>query len=327
LAYLSFDVRVEQVPVLWQSMQAISPLGVNEQVLAGPRVGDLIFTLAFNLMVLAIGWHYSKQVFGCMMVYAHYDHYVVTRRQRDLTRRALLTLWMMNFVYMNVAGDFRTFAGFSYSALDLPDVLAPISQLVVLAGFAAVLYYVFYLNYRVAGRLPSANMLVPFIALYVWWMPQTRQYEFFFILVPLFHALQYLPFVYRIEERRLRGLSHPHVRATVLGIAIVASGWLAFEFVPNAVDETLGTLQGWNMFFFFTAAYLFINIHHYFIDNVIWRLRDPEVRGYLLDAPIHHAAPAVITAQTPSAAAVAIDGATSGSPRSAALSSSTNSAA
>jgi hypothetical protein len=36
------------------------------------------------------------------------------------------------------------------------------------------------------------------------------------------------------------------------------------------------------MFFFFTAAMLFINIHHYFIDNVIWRFKDPEVRNYLL---------------------------------------------
>jgi hypothetical protein len=27
---------------------------------------------------------------------------------------------------------------------------------------------------------------------------------------------------------------------------------------------------------------LFINIHHYFIDNVIWRFRDPVVRQHLL---------------------------------------------
>ena len=40
-------------------------------------------------------------------------------------------------------------------------------------------------------------MLVPVIALYVWWMPQTRQYEFYFLLTPLFHSLQYLAFVYK----------------------------------------------------------------------------------------------------------------------------------
>jgi len=27
---------------------------------------------------------------------------------------------------------------------------------------------------------------------------------------------------------------------------------------------------------------LFINIHHYFIDNVLWRFKDPEIQKYLL---------------------------------------------
>ena len=52
--------------------------------------------------------------------------------------------------------------------------------------------------------------------------------------------------------------------------------------LPNTLDVTLGTFAAWNMFFFFTAAMLFINVHHYFIDNVLWRFKDPEVRAYLL---------------------------------------------
>ena len=57
---------------------------------------------------------------------------------------------------------------------------------------------------------------------------------------------------------------------------------LAFELVPNTLDTAIGTFAAWNMFFFFTAAMLFINVHHYFIDNVLWRFKDPEIRAYLL---------------------------------------------
>ena len=57
---------------------------------------------------------------------------------------------------------------------------------------------------------------------------------------------------------------------------------MAFELVPNTMDNTLRTFNAWGMFFFFTAAMLFINIHHYFIDNVLWRFKDPQVRKYLL---------------------------------------------
>ena len=67
-------------------------------------------------------------------------------------------------------------------------------------------------------------------------------------------------------------------------LGIVLAGWLAFEFVPNEIDTALGTFKSWQMFFFFTAATLFINIHHYFIDNVVWRFNSPEVKRYLLGA-------------------------------------------
>jgi len=123
---------------------------------------------------------------------------------------------------------------------------------------------------------------VPFIALYVWWMPETRQFEFYFLLTPMFHSLQYLAFVYKMEDTRLRAEPHRELKATVLVTGLVMAGWLAFEMVPNTLDTALGTFGAWHMFFFFTAAMLFINVHHYFIDNVLWRFKDPEVRAYLL---------------------------------------------
>jgi uncharacterized membrane protein YhdT len=282
VAYQYFDVRVDQVPWILGASNAVAEWGVNQQVLAGPRVGDVLFTAAFNLMLLTIGWHYTKQVFGCMMVYAHLDGYAMTRSQRDLTKWALLSIWGLAFVDTNVRGDFRAFAGFSYSSLDLPDVALPVAGALVAAGFALVLHKVFYANYRSTGRRPGVNMVVPFVALYVWWLPSTRQEDFYFLLVPLFHSLQYLAFVYKVEHTRLRGQAHREIRGTVLIAGIVLAGWLAFEFVPTAVDERPATFDTWGVFFFVIAAMLFINIHHYFIDSVVWRLKDPHVRAHLL---------------------------------------------
>jgi hypothetical protein len=267
IAFLAYDMPIGQIPL----MRA-----------ATPRLGDLLFTGVFNLMMLTVGWHYTKQVFGCMMVYAYFDGYQMTQAQRDLTKRALLTIWVMNFVHTNIGGSQNVFSQFRYYSFDLPDIAGPLSQLLVLGGLCLVVYKVFYANYRERGAVPGWNMLVPFVALYVWWMPQTRQFEFYFLLTPLFHSLQYLAFVYKMEDTRLRSEPHREARATALVVGIVLAGWLAFEFVPNSLDNVLGTFNAWQMFFFFTAAMLFINIHHYFIDNVLWRFRDPEVRAYLL---------------------------------------------
>ena len=281
-AYAFYDLRVDDVGVIASAAQAVSAWGANAQVLAGPRLGDVLFTLTFNLMLFTIGWHYTKQVFGCMMVYAHFDGYPLTAAQRTLTKWALLSIWGMSFVTTNINGEFSELGGFSYSTLDLPDIAAPISELVVAGGFLLVLFKVFFANYKAIGRWPSLNLLVPFVALYIWWVPQTRQYEFYFLLVPLFHSLQYLPFVYKVEDARMRGAAYKEVRTTVILTAIVLAGWMAFEFIPNAIDTRLGTSDTWGFFFFLTAATLFINIHHYFIDNVVWRLRDPHVRAQLL---------------------------------------------
>ena len=282
VAYFYFAVPVGSLPVVSNLRNALSPWGANAGVLAGPRLGDVLFTAVFNLMIFTVGWHYTKQVFGCMMVYAHFDGYTMTKQQRDLTKWGLLSIWGMNFVYSNFSGSESVFSNFKYHTLDLPDVAGPISLFLVFAGFLLVIYKVFYANYRDSGQEPSLNLLAPFVALYIWWLPQTRQYEFYFLLTPLFHSLQYLAFVYKMEDTRLKTVHNREVQATMVIVGVVLAGWLFFELLPNTVDNVLGTYQSWQMFFFFTAAMLFINIHHYFIDNVLWRFRDPEVREYLL---------------------------------------------
>ena len=281
-AFARYDVPVSQLPLVSLVQRAISGLGGNANVFSGPRLGDLLFAIAFNVMLFTVGWHYTKQVFGCMMVYAYFDKYPLSKTQRTITKYALLSIWWLNFAYGNVKGVQNNFSQFKYYSFDLPDILVPITEAIVVIGIALVAYEVFWKNYKERGRAPGVNMVVPFVALYVWWLPITRQYEFYFLLTPFFHSLQYLAFVYKMEDTRLRGLDHPEIRGTVLAIGIVVAGWMAFEFLPNEIDTALGTFNAWQMFFFFTAAMLFINIHHYFIDNVLWRFRDPEVQKYLL---------------------------------------------
>jgi hypothetical protein len=236
-------------------------------------------------MIFTVGWHYTKQTFGCVMVYAHFDSYTLTPDQRTITRRALLAMWVLAFVDQNRDGSWRTFNVFSYSSLDLPDAAVPLALLAVVVGLVLVAHRVVLANYRQTGRLPGPNLVVSFLAIYVWWLPLTRQPEFFFLLAPLFHSVQYLAFVYRVEAGHLAPASHQHLRGAAFALGLVAAGWLAFEAMPSLADAAFDTMERLRLPFFLIAATLFINIHHYFIDNVIWRFSDPDVRRYLLGAP------------------------------------------
>ncbi len=68
-------------------------------------------------------------------------------------------------------------------------------------------------------------------------------------------------------------------------------GWLLFHAAPWAIDDvfvaatrsTIGGKLGPTPCF--AALYAFVNIHHYFMDNVIWRRENPRMRLLNADAP------------------------------------------
>ena len=283
VAFVGFTARTDAVlPFVPGLAGRLGAWGANTAVLTTPQLGDLLFTLAFNVMFFTVGWHYTKQAFGCTMLYAHLDGYQLTPRQRALIKWNLLSVSWVNLAYGSQQSGPLAFSHYTYYSVDLPDVLVPLSACVLAVGLVLVLWSVVWRKYADDRRLPTINMLVPFIAMYVWWMPFMRQHEFYFLLIPLFHSVQYLAIAGKFEHARLRHRAHYEIKATALVAAMIAAGWLSFDFMPSTLDRWLGTFDAWHIFFFFTAAMLFINIHHYFIDNVLWRFRDPVVRQHLL---------------------------------------------
>ena len=71
--------------------------------------------------------------------------------------------------------------------------------------------------------------------------------------------------------------------STVVILGLVVAGYLAFDWIPNRLNVALDVVPRTRTYFFVTAALAFVNVHHYFIDNVIWRLRDPGVRRELIE--------------------------------------------
>jgi len=111
-------------------------------------------------------------------------------------------------------------------------------------------------------------------------------------VIPALHSIQYFYFVWlmkRTEARAEEGPPHfgrpVAVRLGVLALSALGLGWLLFHgapgfldaaFVPRvhgvATDEALGETP------YFAAFFVFVNIHHYFMDHVIWRRENPDTR-------------------------------------------------
>src|SRR5262249_9920244 len=132
------------------------------------------------------------------------------------------------------------------------------------------------------GRAPGLRVLLPWVALHLWYVLLYREPASIF-WVQNAHALQYLIFPLRVEMNRTltqAGLAHPALgrHMAVYYLVTVGLGLLVLQFVPQGIEMALG-LRGILPLQFAVGS--FVNIHHYFIDNVIWKIRNPAVRQEL----------------------------------------------
>ena len=102
--------------------------------------------------------------------------------------------------------------------------------------------------------------------------------------VQIAHALQYLAFPVRVELNRSAGKNKASPRRVVLhmagyAIVLLAVSIAVAQLVPLSIMGVVGNIFGDQPR---RAApillLMFINIHHYFTDGVIWKISNPDVR-------------------------------------------------
>ena len=145
---------------------------------------------------------------------------------------------------------------------------------------------------------PPIRIIVPYLALYGWYA-MLRRDPTSLVIVQASHALQYLPFPLRIEEtRRAKGPADITLRRAAVWIGVLVFFSLA-TFAGLPALFRLSYVQaggaGTAAAAFLSVFISFVNIHHYFIDGCLYKLRNPGVRRDLFA----HLQPAAATADRP----------------------------
>ncbi|MEM7408242.1 MAG: hypothetical protein AAF458_23335 [Pseudomonadota bacterium] len=250
-------------------------------------------TLGFgvNAMFFLVGWHYVKQGYGVLMVYA------ALRKVRIpvLTRQVLLAnayaCWGYAWLNANRAVYESEYWGVPWGAFALPE-----PYFMVLAGTAATLtltasLLLIYDYYRDCAA--PLNGLVGYACAIYPWTVVPHLHPAMALLIPAFHSLQYLIIVARFRINYGAGTSTgraalPARLRGAVGFFVVSAalGYLGFWGLP----EALSAVTAWDAAFgdgsraLFFCAWIFINVHHYFLDNVMWRRENPDIRRHLLKA-------------------------------------------
>jgi hypothetical protein len=250
-------------------------LALWEATVSAPRP-PLLGVVLVSIASAYLAWHYTGQVWGMMASFAVLEGTPFEKRERLLIRTGLriLLAWHVSW--------------FLYTQLRDPSAVRPLYLLISAGTALAFLLGAIGLIQlrRRTGKLPPARVLVPWVALFVWYAAMARDPKALF-WIQIFHALQYLSFPVRVElNRTIRGVAaaagHVARHMAGYGLALLGISALISVVVPASAMTAMGNMFGEEGNRVAPVLILmFINIHHYFTDGVIWKISNPEVRREL----------------------------------------------
>ncbi len=186
----------------------------------------------------------------------------------------------------------------TYYTLPLP---APLYRLILIAAIisTAAVLAAFVQCWRRTRTLPWNGVVAYMATLYVW-VVFARVNPLVYVVIPTFHSLQYLTVVWRYQlNAASAGSSRKGLAAldrvlpdsvwrrlsafVLLGIVL---GYLGLDGIPRFLDTVLPYDQGiFGTGLFYFSFVIFINVHHYFLDNVMWRRGNPDIQQFLFRGP------------------------------------------
>jgi hypothetical protein len=247
-----------------------------------------------QLMFFLVGWHYVKQGFGILTVLSARRGFRFGPLERKVILAHCFTGWAYAWASPADPGKEVEEKGVVYTSIAHPPGLELVTQIAF--GLSALaLIWVLARRWRSERRLPPLGPLSGFLITIWLWTVYSSLDRLMVYMIPALHSIQYLYVVWLFKRNEARAAEGPPLfgRPTGLRLAILAAsavglGWVLFRGAPAFLDGTwvLGTSPGEEPAGlgdtpYFAAIFVFVNIHHYFMDNVIWRRENPDTR-YLL---------------------------------------------
>lgn len=268
-------------------------------VFAVATQSTLLLAYAFNAMGFLVGWHYVKQGYGIAIVDSVYKGTFYSQREKHVLQANAFLCWIATWVYFNQSASAGQYWGLKTYTFALPAALSHLT--VALAAISSAVLLASLLKKALKSSLSAMpwNGVLAYLASVYLWMMFVRLDPIILLIVPALHSLQYLYVVFRYQsnwERSKQDASRPAeplfdfvplptiaskrlVIFTLLGFLL---GFAAFWAIPLALDEIVPydrSVFGNTLFVF--IFWIFINVHHYFLDNATWQRQNPDVATHL----------------------------------------------
>lgn len=279
LLYSSRD-NLQQYPLTCIAL----PIAMLTLALYALQAPQTVGTLLIKVYTIWAPYHFCGQSLGVALLYA----YRANVRLDPSERRSLSMMLYGTFFVLVARGESKTwvqkFNGISFSSLGAPQWFVWIAYLWL--GISTIAFLFLYFRAIRRGRAPLPWIaFVPILAQYLWFTigPSILPFD---QLVPFFHSIQYLPIVWfmHLQEK----VSQEGTQLTPRYVRRHVWSWARVNFVGGAFLFWATPIL--LVFFHFPYAitkpivYATVNLHHFIVDGVIWKLRRKKVLSPLLNA-------------------------------------------
>lgn len=281
--YLAAGVLTPLALTLW--------IGAAFMLRSAAVLGALI-----QLMILLVGWHYTKQGFGVLTVLAARRGARFNSTERLAILAHCYAAWAYAWANPFDPGTEVEQKGVIYTTIAHPRWLEPLCLTLLLVTIPPLLVLLAR-RWRREGLGPLLTPLAAFVSSTWIWVVFSSIDPLVRYVIPALHCIQYLYFVWLLKgnealERERPPFFEPSVaaRLSMLALSALGLGWLLFHGLPWLLDDALVSRElartGLGFTPYFSALYAFVNIHHFVMDAVLWRRDNPGTRYlHMVDTP------------------------------------------
>jgi hypothetical protein len=260
----------------------VVPLVMFGAVIASYGSPKAIAPLLVKLYLIWSPYHFSAQTIGITLLYARRCGFSVN----ELERKALAGFVFLTFIVANaraeVGNGHATFYGVTYPTLGFHQWVPNLLEVAMWVCGAAFVVLMLWRVVRGRGFIPPI-VLLPAVAQAAWFVqivPGAHPLNFV-VLVPFFHSLQYLLIAWGVQMKET--LDEKKARPSMAFVAAESARWAVVCFAGGAtlfwVLPHIGAHFGQSYGFSEAVILTVVQLHHFFVDGVIWKLKNPRVQS------------------------------------------------
>ncbi len=276
---------------LYQSKSNIRQYPVTSYVIPFVVIGGILLSFSFpelvapyfvKLFMLWSPYHFSGQTIGITFIYAMRSGIKLSGKERKIITSFVMGTYFLSTIRAETSREGYNFYGVHYPSMQIPQWIANIAEYAMWAAIATFALMIIYWSYRNRKMMPLIVVL-PAATQYLWFV-QSVYMPSFQEFVPMLHSLQYILIAWGIqlkEKMEMRKIepSRKYVATETTRWFVInfIGGILLFYMLPN-----IGTALGYTSLFSIAIVYAAIQIHHFFVDGVIWKLKNKTVSHPLM---------------------------------------------